>query len=487
MFEGLSRKFGDIFGSLRKKGRISEADIDATCEELRIALLDADVAFSVVEKFVENIRQKSLDALPELRHSTNQSQEIYNIITQELIAILGGAARRIRFSKQPPTVIMLAGLQGSGKTTLAGKLARFLKEDGNTPLLVAADLQRPNAVTQLSVLADSLRIPIFAPEPGNGTGDPVRVSRDAITFAREKLYNVVIVDTAGRLGVDVELMEQASNIRDAIKPDEILFVVDAMIGQDAVRTAQAFSKGVGFDAIVLTKLDGDAKGGAALSVADITGKPILFTSTGEKLTDFDYFYPDRMASRILGMGDIQTLAEQAKKAMDGESAKRLEEKFVSGEDFTLEDFLEQLQAMKKMGSMTKLLGMLPGANNAAMKKQIDSLDDKELVRTQAIVQSMTPEERRNPKVLNGSRRSRIALGSGRTVTEVNSLVDRFSAAQKVMKQMRTGGGMPAGVALPPGMSLPAGGIPSSVNRSLPPTKKKSRSGNPAKRAAEEGR
>ena len=431
MFEGLSRKFGDIFGSLRKKGRISEADIDATCEELRIALLDADVALSVVEKFVENIRQKSLAVLPELRQSTNQSQEIYGIINQELIAILGGAARRIRFSKQPPTVIMLAGLQGSGKTTLAGKLARFLKEDGNTPLLVAADLQRPNAVTQLSVLADSLKIPVFAPEPGNGTGDPVRVSRDAISFAREKLYNVVIVDTAGRLGVDAELMQQASDIRDAIKPDEILFVVDAMIGQDAVRTAQSFSEGVGFDAVVLTKLDGDAKGGAALSITEITGKPILFTSTGEKLSDFDYFYPDRMASRILGMGDIQTLAEQAKKAMDGESAKRLEEKFVSGEDFTLEDFLEQLQAMKKMGSMTKLLGMLPGANNAAMKKQIDSLDDKELIRTQAIVQSMTPEERRNPKVLNGSRRSRIARGSGRTVTEVNSLVDRFSAAQKV--------------------------------------------------------
>jgi signal recognition particle subunit SRP54 len=454
---------------------------------LRIALLDADVALTVVEKFVENIRQKSLAVLPDLRKSTNQSQEIYDIINQELIAILGGAARRIRFSKQPPTVIMLAGLQGSGKTTLAGKLARFLKEDGNTPLLVAADLQRPNAVTQLSVLADSLKIPIFAPEPGNGTGDPVRVSRDAITFAREKMYNVVIVDTAGRLGVDAELMQQASDIRDAIKPDEILFVVDAMIGQDAVRTAQAFSEGVGFDAVVLTKLDGDAKGGAALSIAEITGKPILFTSTGEKLSDFDYFYPDRMASRILGMGDIQTLAEQAKKAMDGDSAKRLEEKFVAGEDFTLEDFLEQLQAMKKMGSMTKLLGMLPGANNAAMKKQIDSLDDKELVRTQAIVQSMTPEERRNPKVLNGSRRSRIARGSGRTVTEVNSLVDRFSAAQKVMKQMRSGGGMPPGVSLPPGMSLPAGGIPTSATRSAPPMKKKSRSGNPAKRAAEEGR
>ena len=487
MFEGLSNRFGDIFGSLRKKGRITESDIESTCEELRVALLEADVALSVVEKFVAKIEQKSLEALPNLRQSTTQSQEIYGIINQELVTILGGAARRIRFAKQPPTVIMLAGLQGSGKTTLAGKLARFLKEDGNTPLLVAADLQRPNAVTQLSVLADSLKIPVFAPEPGNGVGDPVRVSRDAISFAREKMYNVVIVDTAGRLGVDSELMKQASDIRDAITPDEILFVVDAMIGQDAVRTAQAFSEGVGFDAVVLTKLDGDAKGGAALSIAELTGKPILFTSTGEKLSDFDYFHPDRMASRILGMGDIQTLAEQAKKAMDGESAKRLEEKFVSGEDFTLEDFLEQLQAMKKMGSMTKLLGMLPGANNAAMKKQIDSLDDSELVRTQSIVQSMTPDERRNPKVLNGSRRLRIARGSGRSVTEVNSLVDRFAAAQKVMKQMRTGGGMPPGVSLPPGISLPAGGASHSPSRLTPPAKKKSRSGNPAKRAAEEGR
>jgi len=487
VFEGLSNRFGDIFGSLRKKGRITESDIESTCEELRVALLEADVALSVVEKFVANIEQKSLEALPNLRQSTTQSQEIYFIINQELVSILGGAARRIRFAKQPPTVIMLAGLQGSGKTTLAGKLARFLKEDGNTPLLVAADLQRPNAVTQLSVLADSLKIPVFAPEPGNGVGDPVRVSRDAISFAREKMYNVVIVDTAGRLGVDSELMKQASDIRDAISPDEILFVVDAMIGQDAVRTAQAFSEGVGFDAVVLTKLDGDAKGGAALSIAELTGKPILFTSTGEKLSDFDYFHPDRMASRILGMGDIQTLAEQAKKAMDGESAKRLEEKFVSGEDFTLEDFLEQLQAMKKMGSMTKLLGMLPGANNAAMKKQIDSLDDSELVRTQSIVQSMTPDERRNPKVLNGSRRLRIARGSGRSVTEVNSLVDRFAAAQKVMKQMRTGGGMPPGVSLPPGISLPAGGASHSPSRLTPPAKKKSRSGNPAKRAAEEGR
>lgn len=481
MFEGLSNKFSDVFGALRKKGRITESDIDATCEELRVALLEADVALSVVEKFVARVRQRSLEVLPEIRQSTQQSQEIYGVINQELIAILGGAARRIRYAKQPPTVIMLAGLQGSGKTTLAGKLARFLKEDGNTPLLVAADLQRPNAVTQLSVLAESINVPVYAPEPGNGIGDPVRVSRDAIAFAREKLYNVVIVDTAGRLGVDAELMKEASEIRDAVKPDEILFVVDAMIGQDAVRTAQAFSEGVGFDGVVLTKLDGDAKGGAALSIAEMTGKPILFTSIGEKLSDFDYFYPDRMASRILGMGDIQTLAEQAKKALDGDSAKRLEEKFVTGEEFTLEDFLEQMQAMKKMGSMTKILGMLPGANNAAMKKQIDSIDDKDLVRTQAIVQSMTPEERRNPKVLNGSRRSRIARGSGRSVTEVNSLVDRFAAAQKVMKQMRSGGGMPKGMALPPGMGMPA------APRIAVTPKKKSRSGNPAKRAADEGR
>ena len=481
MFEGLSNKFSDVFGALRKKGRITESDIDATCEELRVALLEADVALSVIEKFVARVRQRSLEVLPEIRQSTQQSQEIYGVINQELIAILGGAARRIRYAKQPPTVIMLAGLQGSGKTTLAGKLARFLKEDGNTPLLVAADLQRPNAVTQLSVLAESINVPVYAPEPGNGIGDPVRVSRDAIAFAREKLYNVVIVDTAGRLGVDAELMKEASEIRDAVKPDEILFVVDAMIGQDAVRTAQAFSEGVGFDGVVLTKLDGDAKGGAALSIAEMTGKPILFTSIGEKLSDFDYFYPDRMASRILGMGDIQTLAEQAKKALDGDSAKRLEEKFVTGEEFTLEDFLEQMQAMKKMGSMTKILGMLPGANNAAMKKQIDSIDDKELIRTQAIVQSMTPEERRNPKVLNGSRRSRIARGSGRSVTEVNSLVDRFAAAQKVMKQMRSGGGMPKGMALPPGMGMPA------APRIAVTPKKKSRSGNPAKRAADEGR
>ena len=484
MFDSLSSKFSDLFGSLRRKGRITPEDIESTCQELRTALLEADVALSVTEGFVEKIRSRSLERLPEIRQSTNQSEEIYSIINQELIAILGGQGRRIRYAKTGPTIIMLAGLQGSGKTTLAGKLARFLKEEGNTPLLVAADLQRPNAVTQLQVLAESISVPIFAPEAGNGVGDPVKVAKSAITYAKEKVHNVVIVDTAGRLGIDNELMQQASSIRDAINPHEILFVVDAMMGQDALNTSLAFLEGVGFDGVVLTKLDGDAKAGAALSIVEVTGKPILFTSSGEKLTDFDYFYPERMASRILGLGDIATLAEQAKRALDGDSAKRLEEKFVSGQDFTLEDFLEQLGAMKKMGSMTKLLGMLPGANSAAMKKQIDSIDDNELVRTQAIVQSMTPSERRDPKILNGSRRSRIALGSGRSVTEVNSLVDRFSAAQKAMKQMRSGGGLPAGMSLPGGMSLPTA---SPMNSPKIAPKKKSRSGNPAKRAAQEGR
>jgi signal recognition particle subunit SRP54 len=356
-------------------------------------------------------------------------------------------------------------------------LAKYFADQGDTPILVASDLQRPNAVTQLQVVGQNAGIPVFAPQPGNGVGNPVEVAREGIAFAKAKLHNIVIVDTAGRLGVDEELMQEAKDIRDAISPDEILFVVDAMTGQDAVRTAQAFQDGVGFDGVVLTKLDGDARGGAALSIASITKRPIMFASTGEKLSDFDIFYPDRMASRILGMGDVATLAEQAKKAFDGDTSAKLEAKFASGEDFTLEDFLEQLQAMSKMGSMSKLLGMLPGAG--AMKKQIENFDEGEIVRTKAIVQSMTPIERRDPKVLNGSRRARIALGSGRKVSDVNNLVDRFSAAQKMMKQVRNGG-MPAGMA---GMGLPA--MPKASVKSAPP-KKKSKSGNPAKRALEEG-
>jgi len=337
----------------------------------------------------------------------------------------------------------------------------------------------------LSVVATNAKVPVFAPEVGNGVGDPIKVARDGVAFAREKFHNIVIVDTAGRLGVDIELMNEAKAIRDAVNPDEIIFVVDSMIGQDAVRTAQAFLDGVGFDGVALTKLDGDAKGGAALSIAKITARPIMFVSTGEKLQDFDLFYPDRMASRILGMGDIQSLAEQTKLAFDGDTAAKLEAKFAEGDDFTLEDFLEQMQAMKKMGSMSKLLGMLPGANSGAMKKQLENFDEGEIVRTQAIVQSMTPSERREPKILNGSRRLRIANGSGRSVKEVNSLVDRFSAAQKMMKTMRNGGSIPG---LPGGLgnSAPqAGGMRKPPPNNLP-NKKKSRSGNPAKRAQGEG-
>ena len=477
MFDNLSSKFSNAFSSLRSRGKISPSDIENTCLEVRTALLESDVALPVVDSFIEKIRSKSLEALPNLQSGTNQAQAIFEIVNSELIEILGGSARRVRFAKTAPTVIMLAGLQGAGKTTLAGKLAKFYAEQGNTPLLVASDLQRPNAVNQLQVVGESVGVPVFAPEPGNGVGNPVKVAEQGIAFAKSKLYNMVIVDTAGRLGVDEDLMREAIAIRDAISPDEILFVVDAMIGQDAVRTAQAFQDGVGFDGVVLTKLDGDARGGAALSITQLTGKPIMFSSNGEKLIDFDIFYPDRMASRILGLGDVATLAEQAKKAFDGESSARLEEKFARGDDFTLEDFLEQLEAMSKMGSMSKLLGMLPGAGG--MKKQIESFDESEIVRTKSIVQSMTPIERRDPKVLNGSRRARIALGAGRKVQDVNSLVDKFAAAQKMMKQMRSGKGLPPGMGMPPGAPAPVQKV------SQQPAKKKSKSGNPAKRALEE--
>ena len=480
MFESLSSKFAGAFGALRSRGKISEKDIDAAVIDIRSALLDADVALEVVEEFTQKVGDKSLALLATLQAGSNQAQAIFDVVNQELTEILGGGARRIRFAKNPPTVIMLAGLQGAGKTTLAAKLAKFYKDQGETPILIASDLQRPNAVNQLQVVGQSVGVPVFAPEPGNGVGNPVRVAQDGIKFAQSKLHSMVIVDTAGRLGVDQELMQEAIAIRDAVSPQEILFVVDAMIGQDAVRTAKAFQDGVGFDGVVLTKLDGDARGGAALSIASLTGKPIMFASTGEKISDFDIFYPERMASRILGMGDVATLAEQAKKAFDGDSAKKLEDKFAAGEDFTLDDFLEQLEAMSKMGSMGKLLGMLPGAG--AMKKQIDNFDESEITRTKAIVQSMTPLERRDLKVLNGSRRARIALGSGRKVSEVNALADKFTAAQKMMKQMRNGGGIPQGMALPPGMP----GLPPAPKKAAPIQKKKSKSGNPAKRALENG-
>ena len=475
MFDALSARFAKTFGNLRSKGKISSSDIDSVVQEISSALLEADVSKEVVDLFTQRIRTQATELLPTLQAGSNQAQAIFDVVNSELKTILGSESRRIRFAKNPPTIIMLAGLQGAGKTTLAAKIAKFYKDQGNTPLLVAADLQRPNAVTQLQVLGEQIGVPVFAPEIGNGSGSAVKVARDGLAFAQSKVHNMVIVDTAGRLGVDDELMDEAIAIRDQIKPQEILFVIDAMIGQSAIETARAFDQGVGFDGLVLTKLDGDAKGGAALSITEIIKRPIMFVSTGEKIGDFDYFYPDRMASRILGLGDVATLAEQAKKALNPETSAKLEEKFARGDDFTLEDFLEQLEAMAKMGSMGKLLSMLPGA--ASMKKQIENFDEGEIVRTKAIVQSMTPHERRDVKVLNGTRRARIARGSGRAVSEVNSLVERFSAAQKAMKQMRNGS-VPAGMPMGMGAGMPPAKAPVAH-------KKKSKSGNPAKRAAEE--
>ena len=439
MFDTLSDRLTSALAGLRGKGRLSDADIDATAREIRIALLEADVALPVVRQFVAQIKERAKGS--EVSGALNPAQQVIKIVNEELISILGGATRRLELAKMPPTVIMLAGLQGSGKTTLAGKLALWLRSQGHTPLLVAADLQRPNAVTQLQIVGQQAGVQVYAPEPGNGVGDPVDVSRRGVAEARARQYDTVVVDTAGRLGIDAEMMRQAVDIRDAVRPNEILFVIDAMIGQDAVSTSEAFRDGVGFSGVVLTKLDGDARGGAALSVRQVTGAPILFASNGERLEDFDVFHPDRMASRILGMGDLLTLIEQAEQAFDAEQAEQTANKIGSG-DLTLEDFLEQMLAIRKMGPIANLLGMLPGA--AGMKEQLAQVDDKQLDRLQAIIRGMTPAERADPKIINASRRQRIARGSGVAVSEVNQLVERFFEARKMMQQMAGRFGFGAG-------------------------------------------
>jgi signal recognition particle subunit SRP54 len=448
VFDTLQDRLASVFKGLRAKGRLTEADIDATMREIRIALLEADVNLGVVKEFVGNVKERSLGA--ELSKALNPSQQIIKIVNEELVSILGGDARTIRFAKRPPTVIMLAGLQGAGKTTLAGKLAKWLRASKHAPLLVAADLQRPNAVNQLQIVGQRAGVHVFAPEPGNGVGDPVAVARRAIEHARNKLYDVVIVDTAGRLGVDAELMQQAADIKAAVDPDETLFVVDAMIGQDAVNTAKAFDEGVGVDGVVLTKLDGDARGGAALSIARVLGKPIMFASSGEGLGDFDMFHPDRMASRILGMGDVLTLIEQAEKTFDADQSRAAAEKLMDKNKFGLQDFLSQMQQLRKMGPMSKILGMLPGAGQ--FKDAINEIDEKEIDRIEAIIYSMTPAERDNVAILNGSRRARIAKGAGVQVSDVNKLVNRFVEARKMMESLAGGGfgGMP-GMPGRPGM------------------------------------
>ncbi|WP_149178915.1 signal recognition particle protein [Streptomyces sp. TRM49041] len=478
MFDTLSDRLSATFKNLRGKGRLSEADIDATAREIRIALLEADVALPVVRAFIKNVKERALGA--EVSKALNPSQQVIKVVNDELVSILGGETRRLRFAKTAPTVIMLAGLQGAGKTTLAGKLGKWLQGQGHTPLLVACDLQRPNAVNQLSVVAERAGVGIYAPEPGNGVGDPVQVAKDSIEYARTKHYDIVIVDTAGRLGIDQEMMQQAADIRDVVSPDEILFVVDAMIGQDAVNTAEAFRDGVGFDGVVLSKLDGDARGGAALSIAHVTGRQIMFASNGEKLDDFDAFHPDRMASRILGMGDVLSLIEKAEQTFSQEEAAKMASKLASskGKDFTLDDFLAQMEQVRKMGSISKLLGMLPGM--AQMRDQINNIDERDVDRTAAIIKSMTPGERQDPTILNGSRRARIARGSGVDVSAVKSLVERFFEARKMMSRMAQGGGMP-GMPGMPGM----GGGAGRQKKQQKQAKGKRRSGNPMKRKAEE--
>jgi len=482
MFESLQDRLQSAFKNLRGKGRLSEADIDAVARDIRVALLDADVAVPVVKDFIDRVRERALGA--EVSGALNPAQQVIKIVNDELVGILGGETRRIKFAKNPPTVIMLAGLQGAGKTTLAGKWAKWLKANGNSPMLVAADLQRPNAVTQLQVVGEQAGVTVFAPEPGNdgiarNWGNPVKVAKASLKEAQRTLHDVVIVDTAGRLAIDAELMKEAAKIRDAVDPDEVLFVIDAMTGQDAVRTAEAFAAGVDFTGVVLTKLDGDARGGAALSVRSVTGRPIMFASTGEKLDDFDAFHPDRMASRILDMGDVMTLIEQAERAFDAEQAAKDAEKLAEG-SFTLQDFLGQMEAISKMGSMSKLMGMLPGMGQ--FKDQLANFDEREVDRIKAMILSMTPAERDDPKIIDGSRRARIARGSGRNASDVKGLIERFEQARVMMQQMARGG-MPnmGGIGSMPGVGKRAG-----ARQAPQAAKKKGKrvSGNPAKRAGQ---
>ncbi|MCT2153490.1 signal recognition particle protein [Corynebacterium sanguinis] len=448
MFESLSDRLQTALGGLRGKGKLTEADINNTAREIRLALLEADVSLTVVRAFIKRVKERSLGA--DVSEALNPAQQVIKIVDEELTNILGGETRRLNLAKTPPTVIMLAGLQGAGKTTLAGKLANHLTKQGHTPMLVACDLQRPGAVQQLQIVGERAGVPTFAPDPGTsldsldhemGTshGDPVAVATAGIEHAVRAKNDVVIIDTAGRLGIDETLMTQARNIRDAVNPDEVLFVIDAMIGQDAVATAQAFADGVDFTGVVLTKLDGDARGGAALSIREVTGKPILFASTGEKLDDFDIFHPDRMSSRILGMGDVLSLIEQAETMFDQQEAEKAAARLGSGE-LTLEDFLDQLLMVRRMGPIGNLLKMMPGGKQ--MNEMTDMVDEKQLDRIQAIIRGMTPAEREDPKILNASRRKRIANGSGVSVSDVNQLVERFFEAKKMMGQMASQFGLP---------------------------------------------
>jgi signal recognition particle subunit SRP54 len=426
MFDALSARFDEIFSRLRGRGRLGEKDVDEVAREIRIALLEADVNVKVVKSFIARVKERALDE--SVLRSLTPAQQVIKIVHEELVATLGGTSAKLEMSSKPPTVILLAGLQGSGKTTTAAKLAAHFETGGRKALLVGADLQRPAAVEQLTVLGERIRVPVYS-----APTDPVRVARDGVAEATRTGRGVVVVDTAGRLQIDTDLMDELRQVRDAVEPRSLL-VVDAMTGQQAVDVASEFEQTLGLDGVVLTKLDGDARGGAALSVSEIVGKPIFFASTGEQLADFDVFHPDRMASRILGMGDVMTLIEKAEATFDKEQTAAAERKLRTG-DFTLEDFLDQMREVRKLGPIQNLVGMLPGVPKEMKNAQ---LDESELGKVEAIICSMTPAERRDPTMINGSRRLRIARGSGTGTNDVNALLKQFKMVRQLMKQASSG-------------------------------------------------
>jgi len=442
MFEALSDRFDGIFKRLRSKGRLSDADVDEVLREIRVALLEADVNFTVVKDLVARIKTACLGA--ELSKSLSPSQQVVKIVNAELVTALGGETLKIAYASKPPTVVLMAGLQGSGKTTTTAKLARWFKAQGRNPLMVGADLQRPAAVEQLRTLGRQVDVPVFS-EPS----DPVAVAARGIEEARRLGRDVVIVDTAGRLAIDTEMMEQVRQVSARVQPTYTFLVVDAMTGQDAVTVAKAFHETLELDGVILTKLDGDARGGAALSVKEVVGRPIAFASTGEKLDAFEQFHPDRMASRILGMGDVLSLIEKAEQVYEKDQAEQAAARLFEGE-FTFDDFLEQMQQIRKMGSLQSIIGMMPGVPKELKGAKVD---DDELRRVEAIIRSMTAAERRRPELINGSRRLRIANGSGTSTGEVNRLVKQFQDVQKMMKRMGGSGtkkGRRRMPAMPPG-------------------------------------
>ena len=424
-FEGLSSRLQEITRKLKGKARITESDLKEVLREVKFALLEADVNFKIVKDFIKVIEEKAVGQ--DVLKSLTPGQQVVKIVKDELVELLGGEDSKINFVPNPPTIIMLVGLQGSGKTTTAGKLANLIRKQGKNPLLVACDVYRPAAIKQLQVVGKQLNVPVYANEQ---TKDVVAIAKQAMNVAISKLNDVIILDTAGRLHIDEELMQELKNVKQGVKPHEILLVVDSMTGQDAVNVAESFNSNLGIDGVILTKLDGDTRGGAALSVKKVTGKPIKFAATGEKLSDIEEFHPERMASRILGMGDILSVIEKAEEAFDEEEALKMEQK-IKKQKFDLEDYLAQMKQMKKMGSFSSILKMIPGMGNLKNIK----IDDKEFDKIEAIIYSMTLQERRNPKILNGSRRLRIAKGSGTTVQDINKFMNSFEMTQQMMKKI----------------------------------------------------